>query len=101
MAQHSQLWGVNRKSLPMERLLKILEQYQMWNIIVRDAKGVDHYLDYDMNSSIATHVKREELSQEMGDVWEEPRQGKVWPVIEEEKEEEEQDEEEGLEGERK
>jgi len=50
--------------MKMEQLMKILEKFKMWNVVVRDRKGFEHYLKYDMNTTEVTHVKREEVSRE-------------------------------------
>ena len=44
--------------------MKILEKFKMWNIVIRDRKGFEHFLKYDMNTTVATHVKREEITKE-------------------------------------
>ena len=41
----------------------------MWDIVVRDRKGVEHFLKYDMNTTVATLVKREEASKEFSGVF--------------------------------
>ena len=48
--------------------MKMLEKFKMWNVIVKDRKGVEHFLRYDMSSSMATVVKREEVSLEFSKV---------------------------------
>lgn len=55
----------------MEKLMKMLEKFKMWNVIIRDRKGVEHFLRYNMNSSIATVVKREEISVEISKAYSE------------------------------
>jgi hypothetical protein len=40
----------------------------MWNIVIRDRKGFEHFLKYDMNTTVATHVKREEITKEAVDL---------------------------------
>jgi transcriptional regulator of NAD metabolism len=63
--KYNELWESEKKTLTMDRLMKMLEKFKMWNVIIRDRKGVEHFLRYDMNSSIATLVKREEVSLEI------------------------------------
>ena len=69
--KYNELWGSEKKVLTMERLMKMLEKFKLWNVIVKDRKGVEHFLRYDMTSSIATVVKREEISIEISKVYSE------------------------------
>jgi hypothetical protein len=62
--KHSQLWGSERK-LSTDKLMKLLEKYKLWNIVVRDRKGFEHFLRYDPNTTVVTVVKQEELSRDI------------------------------------
>lgn len=63
--KYSELCGGSRKNLSTDKLLKMMEKYKLWNVIIRGRYGEEHFLKFDMNSSIATVIKREEFSKEM------------------------------------
>ena len=46
-----------------------MEKYKMWDIIIRDRKGIEHFLKYDMNTTVATLVKREDASKDFSGVF--------------------------------
>lgn len=62
--KYSELWGA-RRQLSTGRLLRILEKYRLWNVVIRGRNGEEHFLREDVNGSSATVVKREEFSKEM------------------------------------
>ena len=64
LEKYCELWEGKRKTLQMDQLMKILEKFKMWNVVVRDRKGFEHYLKFDMNTTVVTHVKREEVSRD-------------------------------------
>ena len=35
-----------------------MEKYRLWNVIIRDKQGQEHFLAYDQNTSLPTIVKR-------------------------------------------
>lgn len=37
--KYNELWESEKKTLPMDKLMKMLEKYKMWNVIIRDRKG--------------------------------------------------------------